>query len=179
LIAALPLENFISSGISYVVTYHLRLFAVRISFIVVLAVSLLASPVLAFDYDRYQETDLDALLAKKRPASGMDLFPVLPMKLKVTLAAYAEPCQTGMLIKSMTMAGVANPNVKITRCIQVRSAKGQQVRLFIQDEVSNFLPKEVPLGSSLTLFAVHLFTGQDGPGLLVNEFKTDSPEQPI
>jgi len=100
------------------------------------------------------------------------------MKLKVTLVAYAEACKTGFLMKSMSMAGVADPNVKITRCIQVRSAKGKQLRLFIQDVVADFLPKEVPLGSALTLFAVHLFTGQDGPGLLVNEFHTDSPAKP-
>jgi murein DD-endopeptidase MepM/ murein hydrolase activator NlpD len=153
---------------------RLRLCAVRISLIVTLAVALFALPALAFDYDRYQETDLDALLAKKRPASGVDLFSVLPMKLNVTLAAYGEPCQSGMAIKSLTMAGVFNPDVKITRCIQVRSAKGQQVKLFIQDEVSNFLPKEVPLGGALTLFAVHLYTGKDGPGLLVNEFRTET-----
>lgn len=154
-------------------TYYLRLLTVRVSLVVVLAVPLLALPALAFDYDRYPETDLDALLAKQRPASGVDLFPVLPMKLKATLTAYGEPCKTGFLMKSMSMAGIADPNLKITRCIKVRSAKGKQVQLFIQDVVADFLPKEVPLGSGLTLFAVHLFTGQDGPGLLVNEFRTE------
>src|SRR5262249_32856917 len=135
-------------------------------------------PASAFDYDRFQEVDLDTLLAKVRPASGVDLFPVIPLRLKVTLAAYGEPCQTGFLMKSMSMAGIANPSVKITRCIQVRSAKGQQIRVFIQDEVANFLPKEVPLGTVVVLFTVHLYTGQDGPGLLVNEFQTDNLAKP-
>lgn len=159
-------------------TCCLRRFAVH-AFLLVALATLAVGPAFAFDYARYQETDLDALLAKSPPTSGVDLYPVLPMKLKVTLVAYGQPCKTGMVNKALEMAGRVNPDVNITSCIQVRSAKGQQVRLFIQDQVSNFLPKEVPLSSSLTLFVVHLFTGTEGPGLLVNEFATEKPAKPI
>jgi hypothetical protein len=37
--------------------------------------------------------------------------------------------------------------LKVTRCIEVRSAKGKELQLFIQDEVASFLPKEAPLDS--------------------------------
>jgi hypothetical protein len=166
------------TSIFHAVTGCIAALAIRLG-LVVLFVTAAALQAQAFDYARYQATDLDALLARKRPKSGVDLYRVIPMKLKVALAAYAEPCQTGMVIKSLTTTGLLNPDVKITRCIQVRSAKGKQVRLFIQDEVSNFLPKEVPLGNSLTLFAVHLYTGEDGPGLLVNEFQTSDAARSI
>lgn len=134
---------------------------------------------LGFDYARYEATDLDTLMAQRRPKAGVDLRPALPMKLKVALVAYAEGCESGLLKRTMLMADIPKDQVDalaITRCIKIRSAKGKALRIFIQDEVANFLPKEVPLGSSITLYAVHLFTGPNGPGLLVNEFSTsDAP----
>jgi hypothetical protein len=66
----------------------------------------------------------------------------------------------------------------ITRCILVRSRKGRDFRMFIQDVVSDFLPKEVPLGTPVTLFAVHVYTTPEGPALLVNEFLTDASNDP-
>jgi len=137
-----------------------------------LAILLGLLPALGFDYARYEAADLDALLAARRPRAGFDTFPPRALKLDVTLAAYAEPCQTGLLSRAMTMVGVT-VNAQISRCIKVRSAKGAQQRVFIQDLVADFLPKEIPLGHRLTLFAVHLYTTPDGPGLLVNEFKSE------
>jgi hypothetical protein len=136
---------------------------------------------LGFDYARYEATDLDTLMAQRRPKAGVDLHPALPMKLKVALVAYAEGCESGLLKRTMLMADIPKDQVDalaITRCIKIRSAKGKALRIFIQDEVANFLPKEVPLGSVVTLYVVHLFTDPSGPGLLVNEFSTDSGDGP-
>jgi hypothetical protein len=132
-------------------------------------------PAFGFNYTRYEATDLDALLAQKRPAKGVDIYPALPLKLTVALAGYGEPCQTALLMRAIMMAGIPKDQVdavKVTRCIKIRSAKGKVLQVFIQDEIAGFLPKEVPLGKTLTLFAVQLFTDTSGPGLLVNEFKT-------
>ena len=132
-------------------------------------------PAFGFNYQRYEAADLDAVLGQNRPRAGFDTYPALPLKLDVTLASYAEPCQTDLLIRVMKMVGLTiDPKVKISRCIKVRSSKGAQLRVFIQDLVSDFLPKEVPLGHQLTLFAVHLYTTPEGPGLLVNEFKSNA-----
>lgn len=136
---------------------------------------------LAFDYARYQVADLDTLLAQSRPRSGADLYPALPFRLRVTLVSYAEGCRTEFVKRSMVIADIPKDQVDalaITRCIKVRSPKGTELRVFIQDEVAAFLPKEVPLGSSLTLYAIHLFTKADGPGLLVNEFSTNAGNGP-
>jgi murein DD-endopeptidase MepM/ murein hydrolase activator NlpD len=67
--------------------------------------------------------------------------------------------------------------VQASRCIKVRSAKGKEALLFIQDVVRAHLPGEVPLGGSLTLFAIHLYTTRDGPGLLVNEFEAPKSDK--
>jgi hypothetical protein len=62
----------------------------------------------------------------------------------------------------------------MTRCIKLRSARGKEVRLFIQDVVAEALPKEVSLGDPVTLFVLRVFNNADGPGLLANEFSSDS-----
>jgi hypothetical protein len=141
-------------------------------------VVLLGSPsAWAFDYTRYEATDLDVLMAQPRPRSGVDIYRTRPLKLKVTLVSYAEGCLTSLLNKSMITAGVPKAQVdtlQVTSCIKVRSPKGMELRMFIQDVVASFLPKEVPLGSPVTLLAIHVFTTAEGPGLLVNEFVTEA-----
>lgn len=156
--------------------------SVRKLFNIAVLVVLLGSPsAWGFDYTRYEATDLDALMAQPRPRSGVDIYPVRPLKLKVTLVSYAEGCLTSLLDKSMITAGVPKAQVdtlQVTSCIKVRSAKGKELRMFIQDVVASFLPKEVPLGSPMTLLAIHVFTTADGPGLLVNEFVAEADGDP-
>ena len=138
-------------------------------------------PAWGFDFARYETTDLDTLLTQPLPRSGVDIYPARPLKLRVTLASYGEGCQTGLLKKTMITAGIPKDQVdalKVTRCIKVHSTKGTNLRLFIQDEVSNFLPKEVRLGSPVTFFTIHVFTSPEGPGLLVNEFLTEAGNDP-
>jgi hypothetical protein len=126
-----------------------------------------------FDYGRYQAADLDDIIAQKRPATGADVFRALPYRMTVTLSSYAEPCNATFLKRSMIMMGIPKLQVDATpiaSCIKVRSATGKAQSVFIQDKVAEFLPKEVPLGSRLMLFVIHLYTDPDGPGLLINEF---------
>jgi hypothetical protein len=149
----------------------------RIAGLAVAVVLLGAAPAFGFDYARYEAIDLDALMMQPRPAKGIDLYPARPFKLAVTLVSYAEGCQTVLLKKAMLMAGIAKDQVdavKVMGCIKVRSAKGADLRLFIQDVVSGFLPREIPLGSPVTLFAIHVFTAPEGPGLMVNDFATEA-----
>jgi hypothetical protein len=65
----------------------------------------------------------------------------------------------------------------VTRCITVRSAKGRSLQLFIQDQVAAYLPKEVPIGSAITLFAINVYSTPDGPKILVNEFSAGADKK--
>jgi hypothetical protein len=128
-----------------------------------------------FNFARYKETDLDEFLARKRPATGLDVYPMSPLKLGVTLASHGEPCASGALKRSLIMSGMPKADadgLQATNCITVRSAKGRELKVFIQDVVYGFLPNEVPVGDKLSLYAIHAFTSPEGPGLLVNEFLT-------
>jgi len=148
--------------------------AVRRMRLVIGLVALIATPALAFDFARYQAADLDDILAKPRPQTGLDLYGAKPFRLMVKLVSYEETCAVQTIPLAMRMLGFAKEQidgVQATRCIKVRSAKGKEAVLFIQDVVRAYLPGEVPLGSPLTLFAIHLFSTSEGPGLLVNEFE--------
>ncbi|CAL75731.1 hypothetical protein; putative signal peptide [Bradyrhizobium sp. ORS 278] len=154
-----------------------HLFARRAAF-VLLAFAILTGHGVeaAFNYARYQETSLDDLLALPRPANGVDIKAGAPLKLDVILVNADGPCATGFLRRAMTMTGFDPTGaIGISNCITVRSAKGKQLKVFVQDIVYGFLPREVPVGGKLTLYAVHLYTSADGPGLLVNEFQTAQP----
>lgn len=128
-----------------------------------------------FNFARYKETDLDEFLARRRPTSGLDVYPMSPLKLDVTLASQGGPCASGALKRTLIMSGMPKTDadgLQVTNCITVRSAKGRELKVFIQDVVYGFLPDEVPVGDKLSLYAIHAFTSPDGPGLLVNEFLT-------
>jgi len=136
--------------------------------------ALVGTPALAFDFARYQAADLDDILAQPRPQTGLDLHDAKPLRIEVKLVSYGETCAVQTIPLAMRMLAFSKDqidSVQATRCIKVRSAKGKEALLFIQDVVRAHLPGEVPLSSSLTLFSIHLFTTRDGPGLLVNEFE--------
>lgn len=128
-----------------------------------------------FNFARYKETDLDEFLARRRPTSGMDVYPMSPLKLDVTLASHGGPCASGELKRALIMSGMPKPDadaLQATNCIIVRSAKGRELKVFVQDVVYGFLPNEVPVGDKLSLYAIHAYTSAEGPVLLVNEFLT-------
>lgn len=128
-----------------------------------------------FNFARYKETDLDEFLARRRPATGLDVYPMSPVKLDVTLTSLGGPCASEGLKRSLLMSGMPRQDVdglQATNYITVRSARGRELKVFIQDVVYGFLPQEVPVGDKLSLYAIHVYTAPEGPGLLVNEFLT-------
>ena len=131
------------------------------------------TPAPAFNYAGYRASELDDLLEQPRPKDGADVFAPTALRVVATLSAYGTPCATGALKKFMLMSGMSNAlidSTPITKCIRVRSKKGTEASLFIQDAVADGLPKEISLGSVLTLYVSKVFLDSKGPGLLVNEF---------
>src|SRR4051794_39386283 len=111
------------------------------------------TPALAFNYAGYRATELDDLLEQPRPKGGADVFAPTALRVVATLSAYGAPCATGALKKFMLTSGISKAlidSTPITKCIRVRSKKGKEASLFIQDAVAAGLPKEIALGSALT-----------------------------
>jgi len=142
---------------------------------------LLAAGAAAFDYDRYKPADLDAISARKPPSGmGVDVFPVRSYRFEVTLAAQATPCATKFLKWAMATSGIPKEFLEkapISRCIQVKSAKGKLFTMFIQDVLTEHLAREVSPGEKLTLYAALIYFDQTGPGIVINEFNGPQRKQ--
>jgi hypothetical protein len=128
----------------------------------------------AFNYAQYNPGNLDEILAQPRPESGTKVLAPQKLRFEIVLVAYAVGCDTGFLKRTMIMLGAQKQTVDtlpVSKCIKVKTAKGQTTSLYIQDRVAEYLPKEVPLGTTFNIFGDLLFLGKDGPGILINEFQ--------
>ena len=110
-----------------------------------------------------------------------DIYRGENFRLDVTLVRQAFDCNTGFLKRAMVMIGIAQDQidkVPISKCIQVKSPKGEVVQLFIQNVVAEFLAQEVSSGGPVTMFVLLMFMDSNGPGILVNEFDAAKPRAP-
>lgn len=129
----------------------------------------------AFDYAQYGPGDLDEILAHPRPETGTKVLGPQKFTFEVALVSYARGCDAGFLKRTMIMGGAPREAVDalpVSKCITVKTASGQTASMYIQDHVAEYLPKEVPLGSTFRVFCDFLFLSKDGPGILLNEFRS-------
>ena len=141
---------------------------------VTLAAPLSAS---AFDYSRYEPGDLDAMVRRVRPETGADIFQPRNYRLVVRLEKHAQECDGRFMKMAMKTVGIPPDQVDqvpISKCILVKSKGGNVVPMFIQNTVADFLAQEVTKDSAFTVYVLFVYVGPDGPGLLVNEFSTDT-----
>jgi hypothetical protein len=143
---------------------------------------LAAGAAAAFDYDSYQQADLD-MLARRKPQLGLgaDIAPVQSVRFDATLVEQAEECRTKYLKFAMRKSGIAKDVIAatpVTRCITVKSAKGREYPLFIQDVLASGLGRDVKPGGQLTVYGSLVFFGARGPGIVVNEYSTGQTATP-
>jgi hypothetical protein len=136
----------------------------------------------AFDYASYQAADLD-VLARRKPQLGLgaDIPGVQNVRFDVTLVEQADECPTKYLKWAMKKSGIAKDAVQgtpITRCITVKSAKGREYPVFIQDTLAANLAKDVQPGGKLTLYGSLVYFAARGPGIVVNEYATEQTATP-
>jgi hypothetical protein len=151
----------------------------KTAILVCMFTSVIAATVQAFDYDSYQPGDLDEVLAKPRPKSGVDVISMQKLALKATLESYPdkETCPVADILKlAMKMLPSLYPkafadSISASKCIKIKSPKGVTLAVVIQDKVADFLQKEVPLGTEVKLYCVLVCITAEGPGMIVTEFK--------
>ncbi len=136
----------------------------------------------AFDYPAYQPTDLDQL-ARRKPQLGLgaDIPSVQSVRFDVTLLEQADECPTKYLKWAMRKSGIAKDAIAstpVTRCISVKSAKGREYPLFIQDALAASLAKDVQPGGKLTVYGSLVYFAARGPGIVVNEYSTEQTATP-
>jgi hypothetical protein len=147
-----------------------------------LALMLGAGAAAAFDYPSYQAADLD-VLARRKPQLGLgaDIPSVQSVRFDATLVEQADECPTKYLKWAMKKSGIAKDAIAstpITRCITVKSAKGREYPLFIQDALAGPLAKDVKVGGKLTVYGSLVYFAARGPGIVVNEYSTEQTATP-
>jgi hypothetical protein len=139
--------------------------------------ALAAGTAAAFDYLSYQAADLDQI-ARRKPQLGLgaDIPSVQSVRFDATLVEQADECPTKYLKWAMRKSGIAKDAIAgtpITRCITVKSAKGREYPLFIQDALTASLAKDIQPGGKLTVYGSVVYFAARGPGIVVNEYSTD------
>src|SRR5579871_1130449 len=154
----------------------------RLSAVAGLALVLGTAAAAAFDYPSYQAADLDQL-ARRKPQLGLgaDIPSVQSVRFDATLVEQADECPTKYLKWAMKKSGIAKDAIAgtpITRCITVKSAKGREYPLFIQDALAGPLAKDIQPGGKLTVYGSVVYFAARGPGIVVNEYSTEQTPTP-
>lgn len=131
-------------------------------------------PAYGFEFDQYKPGDLDQLLATPKIKSGVKM--VVPQKLhfRAMLTSPLQNCNTDILKRTMIMQGNKKEVVDkmaLTKCMNLKSAKGSLLAVFIEDKVAERLSREVKPGEVIDVFCEYLYIGTAGPTLLVHEYK--------
>lgn len=154
----------------------------RLSVVAGLVLMLGANAAAAFDYASYQAAELDAL-ARRKPQLGLgaDVASAQGVRFDATLIEQADECPTKYLKWAMRKSGIAKDAIAstaITHCIAVKSAKGREYPLFIQDALAGPLAKDVKVGGKLTVYGSLVYFAARGPGIVVNEYATEQTTTP-
>jgi len=132
------------------------------------------SPAYAVDFAQYKAGDLDQLLAVPKVKSGIKMVVPQQLHFRAILAAPVQNCNTDILKRTMVMQGNKKEVVDkmaLSKCLNIKSAKGASTSVFIEDNVAERLSREAKPGEVIELFCAYLYIGPAGPTLLVNEFK--------
>ncbi len=127
-----------------------------------------------FNFEQYKQGDLDQLLTVPKIKSGVKMVVPQQIHFRAVLAGPVQNCSTDILKRTMIMQGNKQEVVDkmaLTKCLNIRSAKGAAISVFIEDKVAERLSREVNPGEVIDLFCTYLYITPTGPTLLVNEYK--------
>jgi hypothetical protein len=128
----------------------------------------------ALDFQQYKTGDFDQLMAVPKIKSGIKMVVPQQIHFRAVLAAPVQNCNSDILKRTMVMQGSKKEvvdNMALSKCLNIRSAKGASGSVFIEDKVAERLSREAKPGEVVELFCTYLYISPAGPTLLVNEFK--------
>jgi len=137
-----------------------------------------------FDHSRYKKNDLDSLIiitpkAKKEMndsnTKAFDICRAEKYQFDVMLSDYPIPMDTcknrernvyERLLKSLG----SNDKVSINHIMRVKTKSGRVFVVLVQDTLVDYIYSEIKETNLFTIYCLHYYNDEDGPGLLVNEF---------
>jgi hypothetical protein len=133
-----------------------------------------------FHWDSYKAEDIDSIyesdMKLESPSgAGQKIWsPLRKLHFKSALLAYPQSCKLNNLGYALSVNGVSLQNLPpISTCIRLKSPKGREFSVFIQDQVGSFLPREVKLGEQVDLYVAYIYADEISKslGMVVNEYK--------
>lgn len=138
------------------------------------------APTKDFPWFSYKYADIDAAYdtdtqVETGVTPGQKIWsPPKKFHFTATLLSYAENCDLGKLPSLLAMSGISLESMpKITTCIRIKSAREREMTVFIQDQLNEYLPKEIKLGEQLEVYVAYVYASEVSKslGLIVNEFR--------
>lgn len=123
-----------------------------------------------------EESKYDAKLKKETPHISIDILNN-PKKylLKVTLEKLPIKIKGGPGKKynryEHILRGVSGQTIPVNHAIEVKSKNGKKLLLLVQDSLVHSMYDELKEGDQISLYCFHYYNDNEGPGLLVSEFK--------
>lgn len=137
----------------------------------------------SFPFASYPDADIDQIIDndivhKHDKSNGVDIWtPFRKVHVTAKLLEYPKACDNAFLGRALAVSKISLQNLPpITTCIRIKSRKGNEQTVFIQDQVGAFLSKEVKIGGSVDLYAIYVFanTVSNRLGMVVNEFQVST-----
>jgi len=125
----------------------------------------------SFDYDAYQPTTLDDLAATvPNITEGMDIF-LKKRQFEAVQVSEPKRCTAVIVGRVLRMQGVTEPPAT-AHCMKLRSPKGLEVEVFIQDTLVSDPARELKKGARLRVYATYFYfaAASKRMGLLVNAY---------
>lgn len=128
-----------------------------------------------FDFDKYLPGDLDKLLTTTpKIRQGVKMVVQQRLHFRAVIASPLQTCNTDILKRTIVMQGTKKEVVDkmaISQCLNLRSAKGATLMVYMEDNVAARLSREAKPGTVIDAYCTYLFISPAGPTLLVNEYK--------
>ena len=141
-------------------------------------------PAESFDYGRYVDSSLDALIERALAfdihESGQSvLTPTKPVHLHAPLLSFPKPCPDELPLLLLRTTG-ASKSPPMKWCMQVKSESGQPINMWVQDSVAPFIKEEYELGDEIELWAIWLFVNASDrkPYFVVNSIGPSNESSP-
>ena len=123
-----------------------------------------------------EEDKYDKKLKKYTPYISLDIIGD-PKKYLIKATIEALPMKIGLGLGKKNnryehiLRGVTKQDIPVTHAIEVRSEKGKKLLLLVQDSLVPSMFNELKKGDKISLYCFHYYNDNEGPGLLVSEFK--------
>ena len=133
-----------------------------------------------FPWDSYKAVDIDSIYEtdmklESQTSTGQKIWsPLRKLHFTSALIGYPQSCNLGNLGYALSVNGVSLKSLPpISTCIRLKSPKGREFDLFIQDQVGSFLPKEIKLGEQVDIYVAYIYADEDSKslGMIINEYK--------